>query len=247
MIRVEGISKRFGETVAVAGAAFTANDGDLTYLLGPNGAGKSTVLRLIAGLTAADSGNIIINGRPRDDLSQPMGEIGFSFGAQSMNPSLTAAANLRWQATLGGAPVSSVDRLLSLVGLASVADRKVGGFSLGMLQRLGIAAALLGEPHTLVLDEPANGLDVEGILWLRDLLLRIAAQGRCLLVASHNLPEVELTGTRVVIMGRGEVVANTSVRSIIEQGSGPRRLEAAYLALTRQTTEYRGDTERDSA
>ena len=238
MIEVDGLTKTFGDKDAVADVSFTAASGGVTYLLGPNGAGKSTVMRMIAGLSKPDSGSVSINGRPRDQLERPISEIGFSLGATAINGALTAEQHLRWQARLGGADESRVSLVLKTVGLESVAKRRIGKFSFGMIQRLGIASALLGDPKTLVLDEPANGLDVEGILWLRWLFTRLAADGRALLVASHNLPEVEITGSWVVVMGKGRVVSNTSKDEIVSQGSGVRPLESAYLALTRDSVEY---------
>lgn len=238
MIVVEGLTKSFGDKAAVTDVSFTAASGGVTYLLGPNGAGKSTVMRMVAGLSAPDSGSVTINGRPRAALDQPMKEVGFSLGATSVNGALTAEQHLRWQARLGGIDESRVSRVLTTVGLASASTRRVGKFSFGMVQRLGIASALLADPPTLVLDEPANGLDVEGILWLRWLFTQLASEGRALLVASHNLPEVEITGSWVVIMGRGKVVSDNSKDDIVRQGSGQRPLESAYLALTSDSVEF---------
>ncbi|WP_280234076.1 ABC transporter ATP-binding protein [Nocardia cyriacigeorgica] len=238
MISVRGVSKRFGENVAVDDVSFEAEAGSITYLLGPNGAGKTTVMRMIAGLTRASSGSVRINDKGLLDFRDTVGEIGFGLGAFARNPKHTARQHLLWQARLGGVPAGNVGRVLERVGLEPVARRSVGKFSYGMLQRLGIASALLGDPRTLVLDEPANGLDVEGTLWLRELVVGLAAEGKCLLIASHNLTEVEITGDRIVVMGKGKVLSDTSKDELVAKGSGPRRLESAYIALTRASVEY---------
>lgn len=238
MISVRGVSKHFGEKLAVDDVTFEARPGSITYLLGPNGAGKTTVMRMIAGLARTGSGTISVNGSAMSDFRSTITEIGFGLGAFARNPGHTAEQHLRWQARLGGLPTSKVGPALNRVGLDRVAKRPVGKFSYGMLQRLGIASALLGDPKTLVLDEPANGLDIEGILWLRELLLGLAAEGKCLLVASHNLTEVEITGTRVVIMGKGRVLSDTSRDELVAAGSGPRPLESAYVEITKDSVEY---------
>ncbi|WP_063041390.1 ABC transporter ATP-binding protein [Nocardia grenadensis] len=238
MISVRGVSKRFGEKLAVDDVTFEAEPGSITYLLGPNGAGKTTVMRMIAGLARTGSGTISVNGSGLRDFRCTPTEIGFGLGAFARNPGHTAEQHLRWQARLGGLPASNIGPALDRVGLGRVAKRPVGKFSYGMLQRLGIASALLGDPKTLVLDEPANGLDIEGIIWLRELLLALAAEGKCLLVASHNLTEVEITGTRVVIMGKGRVLSDTSKDELVTAGSGPRPLEAAYIEISKDSIEY---------
>ncbi|MFF2557315.1 ABC transporter ATP-binding protein [Nocardia sp. NPDC058058] len=242
MISVSGISKRFGDKVAVGDVSFEAASGAITYLLGPNGAGKSTTMRMIAGLTTPDAGTVRIDGESLRGLADTMRAVRFNLNTFARDPRHTAAQHLKWQARLGGIPVSEVERVLARVGLAEVANRLVGRFSLGMLQRLGIASALLGDPRTIVLDEPDNGLDVDGILWLRELLTGLAAQGRTLLVASHNLTEVEITADRIVIMGRGRVLSDAGRDETVALGSGPRPLESAYLAVTRDSVEYDGTT-----
>ncbi|MEU1953787.1 ABC transporter ATP-binding protein [Nocardia rhamnosiphila] len=238
MISVRGVSKRFGEKLAVDDVTFEAEPGSITYLLGPNGAGKTTVMRMIAGLARTSSGTISVNGSGLREFRSTLTEIGFGLGAFARNPGHTAEQHLRWQARLGGLPTSNIAPALDRVGLDGVTKRPVGKFSYGMLQRLGIASALLGDPKTLVLDEPANGLDIEGIIWLRELLLGLAAEGTCLLVASHNLTEVEITGTRVVIMGKGRVLSDTSKDELVTAGSGPRPLESAYIEITQDSVEY---------
>jgi ABC-2 type transport system ATP-binding protein len=240
MITVSGISKRFGDKVAVSDVSFEAAGGSITYLLGPNGAGKSTTMRMIAGLTTPDSGTVQINERPLRRLTDTMREVRFNLDTFARNPKHTARQHLTWQARLGGIPAREVQDVLARVGLSHVADRLVGRFSLGMLQRLGIATALLGDPRTIVLDEPDNGLDVDGILWLRELLTGLAGQGRTLLVASHNLTEVEITADRIVIMGRGRILSDAGRDETMALGSGPRRLESAYLTITRGSIEYLG-------
>ncbi|MFC9876041.1 ABC transporter ATP-binding protein [Nocardia salmonicida] len=242
MIKVSRISKRFGDRVAVGDVSFEAAAGSITYLLGPNGAGKSTTMRMIAGLTTPDTGTVQINERSLRELSHTMRAVRFNLDTFARNPKHTAKQHLTWQARLGGIPTSEVQQVLARVGLADVENRLVGRFSLGMLQRLGIATALLGDPRIIVLDEPDNGLDVDGILWLRELLTGLARQGRTLLVASHNLTEVEITADRIVIMGRGRVLSDADRDETIALGSGPRRLESAYLTVTRGSVEYRGDT-----
>ncbi|MFI7528802.1 ABC transporter ATP-binding protein [Nocardia salmonicida] len=242
MIKVSRISKRFGDRVAVSDVSFEAAAGSITYLLGPNGAGKSTTMRMIAGLTTPDTGTVQINERSLRELTHTMREVRFNLDTFARNPKHTAKQHLTWQARLGGIPTGEVQQVLTRVGLADVENRLVGKFSLGMLQRLGIATALLGDPRIIVLDEPDNGLDVDGILWLRELLTGLARQGRTLLVASHNLTEVEITADRIVIMGRGRILSDADRDETIALGSGPRRLESAYLTVTRGSVEYRGDT-----
>ncbi|MFT4202222.1 ABC transporter ATP-binding protein [Gordonia sp. (in: high G+C Gram-positive bacteria)] len=238
MIEVNGVTKSYGDKLAVDDVSLRAEPGGVTYLLGPNGAGKTTIMRMIAGLVKPDAGTITVDGRGLRDLAEVKREIGFSLSAHARNPNHTAMTHLRWQARLAGLGDDEARRVLHEVGLEQVARRPVGGFSLGMLQRLGIASALLGDPKVLVLDEPANGLDVEGVLWLRELFGRLAAAGKTLLVASHSLGEVEITASWIVIMGQGRVLSSTSRDDVVAVGSGPRRLESAYLAITRDSVEY---------
>ena len=220
-ISVSGVSKRFGDNVVVDDVTLGAGAGSLSYLLGPNGAGKTTVLRMVAGLTTPDAGSITVDGRRLRDFAQLKRAIGFGLNPFAHNPKHTALQHLRWQARLAGVPPGDADRVLDLVGLGSVAGRLTGKFSYGMLQRLGIATALLGDPRCVVLDEPANGLDVEGTLWLRELFRTLTAQGKAVLVASHSLSEVEITADRIIIMGKGRVLAitRTSV-DYVAGGSG---------------------------
>ncbi|MEV0856250.1 ABC transporter ATP-binding protein [Nocardia fluminea] len=242
MITVSAVSKRFGDRVAVSDVSFEAARGSITYLLGPNGAGKSTTMRIIAGLTTPDTGTVRINEQSLRGLTPAMREIRFNLDTFARNPKHTAKQHLTWQARLGGIAAAEVGQVLARVGLADAGNRSVGQFSLGMLQRLGIATALLGNPRTIVLDEPDNGLDVDGVLWLRELLTGLARQGRTLLIASHNLTEVDIIADRIVIMGRGRILSDASRDETVALGSGPRRLESAYLAVTRSSVEYQGDT-----
>ncbi len=237
-ISVSGVSKRFGDNVVVDDVTLGAGAGSLSYLLGPNGAGKTTVLRMVAGLTTPDAGSITVDGRRLRDFAQLKRAIGFGLNPFAHNPKHTALQHLRWQARLAGVPPGDADRVLDLVGLGSVAGRLTGKFSYGMLQRLGIATALLGDPRCVVLDEPANGLDVEGTLWLRELFRTLTAQGKAVLVASHSLSEVEITADRIIIMGKGRVLTDASRTEVLALGSGPRRLESAYLAITRTSVDY---------
>lgn len=247
MITIDGVSKRYKDKEVLREVSLAARDGQITYLLGPNGAGKSSLMRMIAGLNRPDRGTIRIDDQPLTAFPHVSRRIGFNLNPGALQPTLSAAAHLRWQADLGGVDRGSIARSLAMVGLSDVATRPVGKFSLGMQQRLGIASALLGNPKTLVLDEPANGLDVDGILWLRRFLLELARKGRCLLIASHDLPEVSLTGDRIVVMGRGRVLSDLPRADMEALGDGPRPLEAAYLALTRESVEYRtGADRRDS-
>ncbi|MFT3901247.1 MAG: ATP-binding cassette domain-containing protein [Gordonia sp. (in: high G+C Gram-positive bacteria)] len=244
MIEVAGVTKTYGNKTAVDDVSLTAASGEMTYLLGPNGAGKSTVMRMIAGIAKPDRGTITVDGKPLRAHGDLTGVIGFCLGAQSRNPQHTAVQHLRWQARLAGIAPREAERVLALVGLEPAAKKLVGGFSLGMLQRLGIASALLGDPATLVLDEPANGLDVEGVLWLRELFHQLTDRGTTLLVASHNLPEVEVTASRIIIMGQGRVLCDAPRDDVLALGEQPRRLESAFLKLTRGTVEYVAGAQR---
>ncbi|CAM3050655.1 ABC transporter ATP-binding protein [Skermania piniformis] len=242
MISIRGVSKKYGRNLVVDDVTFAAEAGAITYLLGPNGAGKSTVMRMIAGLSRPSAGEITVNGRPLGEFSTTATEIGFGLGAFARNPKHSAARQLRWQARLGGIPIRRIDDVLTQVGLDRVAARPTGKFSYGMLQRLNIAGALLSDPRTIVLDEPANGLDVEGTLWLRELLLDLAAAGKCVLIASHDLTEVAITGSQVVILGKGKVLSDTTNAELLAMGSGPRPLESAYVEITRSSLEYTAGT-----
>lgn len=220
MIEVQGLTKHYGQVHAVDDLTFTVKPGVVTGFLGPNGAGKSTTMRMILGLDRPTSGIALIDGRPYHQLAKPAHTVGALLDAKGVHPNRSARATLLWQAQAAGLPAGRVDEVLSLVGLSEVAGKKVGGFSLGMGQRLGIAAALLGDPEYLILDEPVNGLDPEGIRWVRELLRTLAEEGRTILVSSHLLAEMAQTADNLVVIGRGRLVADTSVADFIRANSG---------------------------
>ena len=217
---MRGLSKRYGATVAVAGISFEVRPGVVTGFLGPNGAGKSTTMRLIVGLDRPTAGSATVNGRPYQQLPAPMREVGALLDATAVHGGRTAHRHLTWLARAGGIRRSRVDEVLGQVGLADMAGRKVGGFSLGMSQRLGLAAALLGDPPTLLLDEPVNGLDPDGIRQVRVLLQDLAAEGRTVFVSSHLMAEMEETAEHVLVIGRGRLVADTSVAELTRRAGG---------------------------
>jgi ABC-2 type transport system ATP-binding protein len=218
-IEVDGLRKRFGSTVALDGMSFTVRPGRVTGFVGPNGAGKSTTMRVVLGLDAADEGTALIGGRPYRSLRDPLRHVGALLDAAAPQPSRTARNHLLWLAHSQGLGARRVDAVIEQVGLGSAARRRAGGFSLGMRQRLGIAAALLGDPPVLMLDEPANGLDPEGIRWIRGFLRSLAAQGRAVLVSSHLMSELEDTADHLVVVGRGRVVADTGMADLIAAAS----------------------------
>ena len=228
-IDVAGLSKRFGPAVAVRDLSFTVSYGRITGFLGPNGAGKTTTLRALLGLVRPDAGRALIAGRRYSELASPVGTVGALLDAGAVHPGRTGRDHLRVLARAAGVPVDRADHLLAQVGLAPAARQRAGGYSLGMRQRLGLAAALLGDPRILVLDEPANGLDPQGIRWLRDLLRSLAAEGRSVLISSHILAEVAQTVDDVVVISRGRSVAQAPLEQLAGPGSS---LEDAYLELT---------------
>ena len=229
-IDVAGLSKRFGSAVAVRDLSFTVSYGRITGFLGPNGAGKTTTLRALLGLVRPDAGRALIAGRRYSELASPVGTVGALLDAGAVHPGRTGRDHLRVLATAAGVPGHRADELLATVGLAHAARQRAGGYSLGMRQRLGLAAALLGDPRVLVLDEPANGLDPQGIRWLRDLLRSLAAEGRSVLVSSHVLAEVAQTVDDVVVISGGRSVAQAPLHQLLA-GHGS-SLEDAYLDLT---------------
>ena len=214
-IEVAGLRKRFGPTVALDGMTFNVSPGQVTGFIGPNGAGKSTTMRVILGLDKPDAGHALIGGQPYVSLRDPLTKLGALLDAAALQPSRTARNHLLWLAHSQGLGARRVDEVIALAGLQTAARRKAGGYSLGMRQRLGIAAALLGDPPALMLDEPFNGMDPEGIVWMRGFLAALAAEGRAVLVSSHLMSELEDTAGRVVIVGRGKVIADTSVADLI--------------------------------
>jgi ABC-2 type transport system ATP-binding protein len=233
MIEIEGLSKRYGEKLAVDGLDFVVRPGIVTGFLGPNGAGKSTTMRMIAGLDQPTAGRVRVNGRDYRAASAPMGELGILLEAKAVHTGRSARNHLLALALTNGVSRRRVDELIDVVGLGEVASKRVGGFSLGMGQRLGIAAALLGDPQVLVLDEPVNGLDPEGVLWIRNLLKGLAAEGRTVFVSSHLMSEMALTATQLVVVGRGRLIADTTVEEFVARAGGNvvtvRTTEAARL------------------
>jgi ABC-2 type transport system ATP-binding protein len=221
-IEIDGLRKRFGPVQALDGMTFTVHPGHVTGFVGPNGAGKSTTIRVVVGLDAPDAGTATIGGRPYHSLQNPLGHVGSLLDAGALQPSRSARNHLLWLAHSQGIKAGRVDQVIALAGLESAARRKAGGYSLGMRQRLGIAAALLGDPAVLIFDEPYNGMDPEGIVWMKGFLRSLAAQGRAVLVSSHLMSELEDTAGHVVIAGRGQVIADTSVADLIAAASGNR-------------------------
>jgi ABC-2 type transport system ATP-binding protein len=216
MIEVRNLSKRYSETLAVSDLTFDVKPGMVTGFLGPNGAGKSTTMRLILGLDRPTLGTVTIDGRRYGDIPAPLGEVGSLLDAKAIQGGRSAYNHLLWIAQAAGLPHKRVDEVLDLVGLSEVARRKVDGFSLGMAQRLGIATALLGDPGTLLFDEPVNGLDPEGIIWVRNLLKRLASEGRTIFVSSHLMSEMQDTADHVVVIGRGHLIADMGMEEFIE-------------------------------
>src|SRR5690349_20655328 len=219
MIELQGLTKRYGEKTAVDGLTFTVKPGVVTGFLGPNGAGKSTTMRMVLGLDRPTAGTATIAGRPYADLPAPLHEVGALLEARAVHTSRSARNHLRSLAATHGIPRRRVDEVIDLVGLGDVAGKRAGGFSLGMGQRLGIASALLGDPPTVILDEPVNGLDPEGIKWVRELLKALAAEGRTVFVSSHLMSEMEDTAEHVIVVGRGRLIADTSVEELTHQAS----------------------------
>jgi ABC-2 type transport system ATP-binding protein len=240
MIKARGLVKRYGATLAVDRLSFDVRPGVVTGFLGPNGSGKSTTMRLILGLDAPDAGGVYIDGRRYRDLGRPLGTVGALLEAGAFHPGRSARAHLAALAASNGIGRARVDEVLGLVGLAEVAGRRAGRFSLGMRQRLGIAAALVGDPGVLLLDEPVNGLDPEGVRWIRDLLKSLAAEGRAVFVSSHLISEMALTADHLVVIGRGRLLADTPVAAL---AAGSASLEDAFLRLVSSTTDYRGTTD----
>jgi ABC-2 type transport system ATP-binding protein len=219
MIDAQHLSKRYGERLAVDDLTFTVQPGVVTGFLGPNGAGKSTTMRMILGLDAPTSGSVTVNGKAYNQLAAPLHEIGAMLEARAIHTGRSAYNHLLAMAQTHGIGRRRVEEVIDMVGLRSVARKRAGGFSLGMGQRLGIASALLGDPNTVILDEPANGLDPEGILWIRNLLKRLAADGATVFLSSHLMSEIALTAEHVIVVGRGKLIVDTSVADIVAQAS----------------------------
>jgi ABC-2 type transport system ATP-binding protein len=218
-IEVSGLRKRFGPQQALDGMTFTVQPGQVTGFVGPNGAGKSTTMRVILGLDAPDAGTALVGGRRYVTLRNPLSHLGALLDAGALQPSRSARNHLLWLAHSQGLGRKRVDEVISQAGLGAVAGRKAGGYSLGMRQRLGIAVAMLGDPPILMMDEPFNGMDPEGIVWMRAFLRSLAAEGRAILVSSHLMSELEDTADHLVVVGRGKVIADTSVASLIARAS----------------------------
>src|SRR5580700_5228202 len=220
MIEVRGLTKRYGDKVAVSDLSFGIEPGRVTGFLGPNGAGKTTTMRLILGLDYADAGSVIVDGRQYRDLAYPMREVGALLDAKAVHGGRSAYNHLLCLAQTNNLPTSRVGEVLDLVGLSEVARKRSKGFSLGMSQRLGIAATMLGDPHVLMFDEPVNGLDPEGILWIRNLMKALAAEGRTVFVSSHLMSEMENTADQLIVIGRGSLLADCTMEEFIARSSG---------------------------
>jgi len=236
MIEVRELTKRYGVTLAVDGLSFDVQPGVVTGFLGPNGSGKSTTMRMILGQDVPDAGRAMIGGQAYASLRWPLREVGAVLDAKAFHPGRSARAHLTALAASNAIPRRRVGEVLAQVGLASVASQRAGTFSLGMAQRLGIAAALLGDPGVLLLDEPVNGLDPDGVRWIRNLLKSLAASGAAVLVSSHLISEMALTADRLIVIGRGRLLADTTVTELTARGHS---LEDAFFALTEGSVEYR--------
>ena len=238
MIATQHLTKQFRAVTAVNDLSLTAPDGKVTGFVGPNGSGKTSTMRMIVGLNRPTSGTATIDRRHLRDHPAPQRVVGVVLDSKGAPDGMTIRAHLRWLATAGRIPVARADHLLEEVGLGSVASRRIGALSLGMRQRLGIAAALLGDPGTVILDEPVNGLDPDGVRWVRHLMRRLAAEGRCVLVSSHLMAEMQQTADRVVVIGAGKLLGEFDI-SDLEEGTS---LEEAYLRLTAGVVQYRAGT-----
>ena len=219
MIEATNLTKRYGAKLAVDTISFRVEPGTVTGFLGPNGAGKSTTMRMIVGLDRPTSGHVTVNGKPYAEHHSPLTQVGALLEAKAVHTGRSARNHLRALAATHGISDKRVNEVIEMTGLESVAKRRVGGFSLGMGQRLGIAAALLGDPRTLILDEPVNGLDPEGVLWVRNLVKYLASQGRTVFLSSHLMSEMAVTADHLIVIGRGKIVAAGPVSEIVERGT----------------------------
>ncbi|WP_439385003.1 ABC transporter ATP-binding protein [Amycolatopsis lexingtonensis] len=242
MIEATGLTKRYGKTLAVNNLSFSVAAGQVTGFLGPNGAGKSTTMRMILGLDNPTGGQVTIGGKKYHDLKEPLRTVGALLDAKWVHPNRSARAHLLWMAKSNRIPNARVDEVLDTVGLTSVANKRAGGFSLGMSQRLGIAAALLGDPEVLLFDEPVNGLDPEGILWIRKFMHRLAEEGRTVFVSSHLLSEMALTASNLVVIGRGQLISQSSTQDFVARAA-----ENTVKVRSPQLAELRDALERASA
>jgi len=232
MIEIKNLSKKYGQSDGITDVSLTAEPGKVTAFLGPNGAGKSTTFRLLLGLDRPDSGSALIEGHHYRELAAPMWTVGAQFDGSGAHKGRTAKAHLTWMAQSNGIPRSRISEVLELVGLSDAARKRVGAYSLGMGQRLGIAAALLGDPRIVVLDEPTNGLDPEGIRWIRELLRTLAANGKTVLISSHLINEVQHIADHIVVISGGRIVRSGNVNDLM---AGHRDLESAYFDWTGNT------------
>ena len=249
MIVAEGLTKRYGDKTAVDDVSFTVRSGAVTGFLGPNGAGKSTTMRMIVGLDRPTSGRVTLDGRDYRSLRSPLTEVGILLDAKAVHTGRSARNHLLAMATTHGIPRSRVDEVIEVTGLQSVAKRRAGKFSLGMGQRLGIAAALLGDPQTLILDEPVNGLDPEGVRWVRQFVRAQAASGRTVLLSSHLMSEMSLTADHVIVLGRGRVLADASISDLVNAWTrsavtvrSPRAADLAQLVAGADVTVTSSDS-----
>jgi len=243
MIEANRLIKRYGGTAVVTDLSFTIRPGMVTGFLGPNGAGKSTTMRMILGLDRPSAGTVTVNGKRYESYTAPMREVGALLDAAAVHGGRSARSHLLCLAQTNGIGARRVDEVLGLVGLASVAGKRPKKFSLGMRQRLGIAAALLGDPAVVMFDEPVNGLDPEGIAWIRNLMRSLATEGRTVFMSSHLMSEMEYTADHLLVIGRGRLIADCSMAEFIARGpaTGPgSALERAYLALTADSVEFSG-------
>ncbi|SIR94066.1 ABC transporter ATP-binding protein [Williamsia sterculiae] len=240
MITVEGLTKDYGSTRAVDNLSFQVKPGVVTGFLGPNGAGKSTTMRMILGLDTPTAGRATVNGVPYAQLTDPLRQVGALLDAKWVHPNRSARAHLRWMAATNGIPVSRADQVLADVGLTSVAGKRAGAFSLGMSQRLGLAGALLGDPGVLLFDEPVNGLDPEGIVWVRKFIRSLAGQGRTVLVSSHLLTEMSLTADHLVVIGQGRLIADCSVAEFTSGAQSTVRVRSPHLPQLHQALTQAG-------
>lgn len=232
MIQARHLTKRYGNKVAVNDISFDVHPGKVTGFLGPNGAGKSTTMRMIMGLDRPTSGVVRVNGRPYRDLAAPLTEVGALLDAKGLHGSRTARAHLKQLALSNGIPTRRVDEVLEFTGLSAVANKRVKGFSLGMGQRLGIAAALLGDPEVLIFDEPVNGLDPEGVIWVRETCRQLASEGRTVFISSHLMSEMSQTADELIVIGRGRIITTGPVDSVIENTISDRVRVASPQAST---------------
>ena len=248
MIEARELTKRYGDKTVVDRLSFTVKPGEVTGFLGPNGAGKSTTMRMIVGLDAPSKGAVTVNGRPYAQHRAPVREIGVLLDAKAVHPGRSAFGHLMALAHTHGIPRRRVDEVIELAGLGSVAHKRVGAFSLGMGQRLGIAAALLGDPAVVLLDEPVNGLDPDGVLWVRNLLSGLAAEGRAVMLSSHLMSEMELIADHLVIIGRGRLLADTSLKDFTQQaGGGGVRVVTGEARRLREALTAQGTTVSSSS